>query len=271
MSEALLGTRFDIHGGGMDLKFPHHENEIAQSCAASGAGFARLWMHNGFLTIDDEKMSKSLGNAFTIVEALKRVRHAEVIRYFIVSSHYRGPVNYTLEQLTQASAALERIYSALREVEPAHPAPVTRYTQSFRDAMNDDFNTPEAVAVLQTMTRDLNVAKREGKSLEAGQIAAELAALGAVLGVAQLPPEQWARLRTPPVEGDPVGSGVAAPGESPGSQGLLDAEIDDLVARRLEARRNKDFQEADRIRDVLAAQGVILEDRPGGRTEWRRA
>src|SRR5580698_1366610 len=271
MSEALLGTRFDIHGGGMDLKFPHHENEIAQSCAASGAGFARLWMHNGFLTIDDEKMSKSLGNAFTIVEALKRVRHAEVIRYFIVSSHYRGPVNYSLEQLTQATAALERIYSALRDVEPVQPAPVTQYTESFRKAMDDDFNTPEAVAVLQTMTRDLNVAKREGKSLEAGQIAAELGALGAVLGVVQLPPEQWARLRTPPVEGDPDAAGLTAPGEPPGSVGLLDAEIDELVAKRLEARKNKDFQEADRIRDTLAAQGVILEDRPGGRTEWRRA
>ena len=144
MSEALLGTRFDIHGGGMDLKFPHHENEIAQSCAASGDGFARVWMHNGFLTIDDEKMSKSLGNAFTIVEALTRVRHAEVIRYFVVSSHYRGPVNYNLEQLTQATASLERIYSALREVEPVQPSPVTRYTEAFRAAMDDDFNTPEA-------------------------------------------------------------------------------------------------------------------------------
>ncbi len=182
MSEALLGTRFDIHGGGMDLKFPHHENEIAQSCAASGDSFARVWMHNGFLNIDDEKMSKSLGNSFTIVEALKRVRHPEVIRYFVVSSHYRGPVNYSLEQLTQATAALERIYSALREVQPQLPAPVTRYTESFREAMDDDFNTPEAVAVLQTMTRDLNVAKREGKGLEASRIAAELGVLGAVPG-----------------------------------------------------------------------------------------
>jgi cysteinyl-tRNA synthetase len=275
MSEALLGTRFDIHGGGMDLKFPHHENEIAQSCAASGDGFARVWMHNGFLNIDDEKMSKSLGNSFTIVEALNRVRHAEVIRYFIVSSHYRGPVNYSLEQLTQATAALERIYSALRDVAPARSAPVTRYTQGFRAAMDDDFNTPEAVAVLQTMTRDLNVAKREGKASEAGQIAAELGVLAAVLGIAQLPPEQWARLRTPPVEGEPTAADVAgamAAGAGPtASTGLQDAEIDELVAQRLAARKNKDFKEADRIRDALAAQGVILEDRPGGRTEWRRA
>ncbi len=157
-------------------------------------------MHNGFLTRDGEKMSKSLGNSFTIVEALKRVRHAEVIRYFVVSSHYRGPVTYSLEQLTQATAALERIYSALREIEPAQPAPVSRYTEAFRAAMDDDFNTPEAVAVLQTMTRDLNVAKREGRLLAAGQIAAELRVLAAVLGIAQLPAEEWARLRTPAVE-----------------------------------------------------------------------
>src|SRR5580700_8095572 len=149
MAEEFLGTRFDIHGGGLDLKFPHHENEIAQSCAASGDTFARLWMHNGFLTIDDEKMSKSLGNFFTIREALKIVRDPEVIRYFILSSHYRSPLNYSLEQLTQATAALERIYSALRDVEPARPAPVSHYTEAFRAAMDDDFNTPEAVAVLQ--------------------------------------------------------------------------------------------------------------------------
>jgi len=264
MSEAILGTQFDIHGGGMDLKFPHHENEIAQSCAASGDGFARLWMHNGFLTIGDEKMSKSLGNAFTIVEALKRVRHAEVIRYFIVSSHYRGPVSYTLEQLTQASAALERIYSALRDVEPAQPAPVSQYTEAFRAAMDDDFNTPEAVAVLQNMTRDLNVAKREGKALLSGQIAAELRVLSSVLDIAQLPAAQWARLRTPAVEGETATA-------VPDTAAAADAAIDQLVSQRLDARKNKDFGEADRIRDLLAAQGVILEDRPGGRTEWRRA
>jgi len=275
MSEALLGTRFDVHGGGMDLKFPHHENEIAQSCAASGDGFAKVWMHNGFLTIDNEKMSKSLGNAFTIVEALKRVRHPEVIRYFVVSSHYRGPVNYSLEQLTQATAALERIYSALREVEPSQPAPVTKYTEAFREAMDDDFNTPEAVAVLQTMTRDLNVAKRENKPLLASQIAAELRVLSGVLGIAQLPAEQWARLRTPPVEGEvakSAGAAAAAPGATDAvTNGADDGAIDELVAQRLAARKNKDFKEADRIRDELAAQGVVLEDRPGGRTEWRRA
>jgi cysteinyl-tRNA synthetase len=270
MSEALLGTRFDIHGGGMDLKFPHHENEIAQSCAASGDRFAQVWMHNGFLNIDDTKMSKSLGNFDTIETALKRVRHAEVIRYFVVSSHYRGPVNYSLEQLTQATAALERIYSALRDVEPSATAPVSRYTEAFRTVMDDDFNTPEAVAVLQNMTRDLNVAKREGKAALSGQIAAELRVLAGVLGIAQLPPEQWARLRTPPVGGEAAGpTGAVEPTADP--TGLDEAAIDDWVTRRLEARKNKDFKEADRIRDTLASQGVILEDRPDGRTEWRRA
>ena len=273
MSDALLGTRFDIHGGGMDLKFPHHENEIAQSCAASGDSFARLWMHNGFLNIDDTKMSKSLGNFDTIETALKRVRHPEVIRYFVISSHYRGPVNYSLEQLTQATAALERIYSALREVEPAQPAPVTRYSEAFRAAMDDDFNTPEALAVLQNMTRDLNVAKREGKAQLSGQIAAELRVLAAVLGIAQLPAEQWARLRTPAVEGEAAPPGAAAPaGPVQAAPASLDeAAIEDWVGKRLAARKNKDFKEADRIRDLLAAEGVILEDRPGGRTEWRRA
>jgi cysteinyl-tRNA synthetase len=272
MSEAQLGTRFDIHGGGMDLKFPHHENEIAQSCAASDDTFAQVWMHNGFLNRDDTKMSKSLGNFDTIDAVLKRVRHPEVIRYFIVSSHYRGPVNYNLEQLTQATAALERIYSALREVEPAQPAPETRYTENFRTAMDDDFNTPEAVAVLQNMTRDLNVAKREGKAAVSGQIAAELRVLAGVLGIAQLPPEAWARLRTPAVEEDGV-SGMEQGDATPPAtaEGLDDATVDQWVSKRLEARRNKDFKEADRIRDLLAAQGVILEDRPDGRTEWRRA
>jgi cysteinyl-tRNA synthetase len=270
MSEAILGTRFDIHGGGMDLKFPHHENEIAQSCASSGDTFAQVWMHNGFLNLDDTKMSKSLGNFETIAAALKRVRHAEVIRYFVVSSHYRGPVNYSFEQLTQATAALERIYSALREVEPATPPPATRYTTAFRAAMDDDFNTPEAVAVLQNMTRDLNVAKREGKAGLSSQIAAELRVLAGVLGIAQLAPEQWARLRTPPAGGGPV-TPTTDSEPTAAAIGLDVAAIDEWVAKRLAARKNKDFREADRIRDLLAAQGVILEDRPDGRTEWRRA
>ena len=263
MSEALLGTRFDIHGGGMDLKFPHHENEIAQSCAASGDCFARLWMHNGFLTVDDEKMSKSLGNFFTIADTLRHVKHPEVIRYFVVSSHYRGPVNYSQEQLAQATAALGRIYTALRDVVPAAEAPTGEYTRRFREAMDDDFNTPEAVAVLQAITRELNVAKNAGQAQQAGLLAAELLALGRqVLGVLTVDPAEWARLPDPLAQ---AGQGGGAAGE------LSEAQIEVLIAQRLDARKAKNFKESDRIRDQLAAQGVILEDRPGGRTEWRRA
>jgi len=155
MSEALLGTRFDIHGGGADLKFPHHENEIAQSRAASGDLFARVWMHNGFLTIDNEKMSKSLGNFFTIRDVLKRVRDPEVVRYFVLSSHYRGPVNYSTDQLTQADAALTRLYTALRDA-PEGAAEPAEFTRRFCESMDDDFNTPEAVAVLQSLARAIN-------------------------------------------------------------------------------------------------------------------
>jgi len=260
MSEALLGTRFDIHGGGMDLKFPHHENEIAQSCAASGDSFAQVWMHNGFLTVDDTKMSKSLGNFFTIVDTLKQVKHAEVIRYFIVSSHYRGPVNYSLDQLAQATAALNRIYTALRDVTPAAQAQAEEHTRRLRQAMDDDFNTPEAVAVLQTLTRELNVAKSAGQGGQAAALAAELLALGRqVLGILTVDAAQWARLPDPLAQAE--GSAAAMPAE----------RVEALIAQRLEARKAKDFKASDRIRDELAAQGVILEDKPGGRTEWRRA
>ncbi|MGH8227499.1 MAG: cysteine--tRNA ligase [Steroidobacteraceae bacterium] len=272
MAQALLGARFDIHGGGLDLKFPHHENEIAQSCAASGEEFARVWMHNGFLTLGDEKMSKSLGNIFTIRNALARVRHPEVIRYFVLSSHYRGPISYSAEQLDQAEAALTRIYTALHGVqenqtregvaasgEPgpnpgaaqgAEPAPGAHRLR-FREAMNDDFGTPEALAVLQDLTRELNTAKQAGRTAEASGLAAELRSLGGVLGLCALSAQAWRRLARP--------SGVA------------EAEIDALVARREAARQRKDFAEADRIRAELSRSGVLLEDRPGGRTEWRRA
>ncbi|EQD63707.1 cysteinyl-tRNA synthetase, partial [mine drainage metagenome] len=147
MSVALLGAHFDIHGGGMDLKFPHHENEIAQSCAATGERFAEIWMHNGFVNVDNEKMSKSLGNFFTVREVLPRLRHPEVLRYFVLASHYRGPINYSLEQLEQADAALQRLYLALRGPAQAAPADSPRM-QRFHEAMDDDFNTPEALAVL---------------------------------------------------------------------------------------------------------------------------
>jgi cysteinyl-tRNA synthetase len=255
MSEQLLGTRFDIHGGGVDLKFPHHENEIAQSRAASGDLFAKLWMHNGFLTVDNEKMSKSIGNFFTIRDVLKQVRHPEVIRYFVLSSHYRGPVNYSLEQLTQAEAALGSLYMALRDVPSGGSLTPSEHSANFEEAMDDDFNTPQALAVLQTLARTVNSAKDQGDALQATQRAAELRALGGVLGIAQLAPAEWLQ-------------GAAAVQAASGSVAL---DIEALITARNDARKRKDFKEADRIRDELAASGVVLEDRPGGKTEWRRA
>jgi cysteinyl-tRNA synthetase len=257
MSTALLGTHFDIHGGGMDLKFPHHENEIAQSCAASGDTFVNVWMHNGFVNVDDEKMSKSLGNFFILRDVLARLRHPEVMRFFFLLSHYRGPINYSLDQLEQADAALGRIYTALRDL-PVVAAVASDYTQRFRASMDDDFNTPEAIAVLQALTREVNSARDAGDAQRAAQLAAELRALGGVLGVLQLPPTQWFRLAT-----------SAAPALA--GQPLSDAQIEERIAARVAARRGKNWAESDRIRDELAGSGVILEDKPGGASTWRRA
>ncbi|MGB8327340.1 MAG: cysteine--tRNA ligase, partial [Steroidobacteraceae bacterium] len=159
MSVQLLGSHFEIHGGGQDLKFPHHENEIAQTCAATGDSFADIWMHNGFVNVDSEKMSKSLGNFFLVREVLPLLRDPEVLRYFFLSSHYRGPINYSLDQLEQADAALGGLYVALRDLPPVSPAPRTAHTARFEAAMDDDFNTPDALAVLQTLARETNAAR----------------------------------------------------------------------------------------------------------------
>ena len=251
MSTKELGEHFDIHGGGLDLKFPHHENEIAQTCGATGGKFAEIWMHNGFLNIDNEKMSKSLGNFFTTREVLAKIRHPEVLRFFLLSSHYRGPMNYSPEQLEQAEAGLNRLYTALRDL-PAVPLPKgSAATHSFNEAMDDDFNTPEAIAVLQGLARELNAARGVASAVTLGETAAELKSLGGVLGILQVPSEQWFR------------------GKSAG--GLSDTQIDGQIAARLAARMAKNWAESDRIRNELAEAGVILEDKPGGTTSWRRA
>jgi cysteinyl-tRNA synthetase len=254
MSVKELGEHFDIHGGGLDLKFPHHENEIAQTCGATGGKFANIWMHNGFLNIDNEKMSKSLGNFFTTREVLAKIRHPEVLRFFLLSSHYRGPMNYSPDQLEQSEAALNRMYTALRDVpevggELYSP---TATLQAFEAAMDDDFNTPEAIAALQGLARELNTARATGTDAhKAKLLAGELRALGGVLGILRVPPDQWFRA-----------------GGSAG--GLSDADIDARIKARLAARNGKNWPESDRIRDELAAAGVILEDKPGGVTTWRR-
>ena len=253
MSVKELGDHFDIHGGGLDLKFPHHENEIAQTCGARDAKFAEIWMHNGFLNIDNEKMSKSLGNFFTTREVLAKIKDPEVLRFFLLSSHYRGPMNYSPDQLELAEAGLNRLYTALRDVpsEGGESFAPGVATQAFHDAMDDDFNTPEAIAVLQGLARELNTARATGAdSPRAKLLAGELRVLGGALGLLQSPPERWFR--------------AGANG------GLSDADIDARIAALLDARKQKNWPESDRIRKELADAGVILEDKPGGATTWRR-
>ena len=260
MSIALLGEHFDIHGGGMDLKFPHHENEIAQSCGASGKPLANYWMHNGFVNVDSEKMSKSLGNFFTLRDVLPHLRHPEVLRLSLVSSQYRGPINYSLENLQQADATLNGIYTALRGLPKRDPGrEAARWRDEFRAVMDEDFNTPRAMAVLQRLAREINEQKSAADSMEAAaQLAAVFRELAAVLGVAQLDPEQWFRLRAPGADKRDSGAG------------LSDQDIERRIAARLAARKSRDFAGADRLRDELAQQGVILEDKPDGTTLWRR-
>jgi cysteinyl-tRNA synthetase len=253
MSVSLLGEHFDIHGGGMDLKFPHHENEIAQTCAACGSKFVNTWMHNGFVNVNAEKMSKSLGNFFTVREVLKTLR-PEVMRMFVLGSHYRGPINYSDENLRQADSALERLYTALRDVTPVGGAR-SAATTAFTEAMNDDFNTPEALAVLLALARDLNVAKSAGDAALAGALAGELIDLGGVLGILTVPADVW--LKALP------GQSLDAPITDPAA-----AEIDALVEARTAARKSRNFAESDRIRDALLARNVVLDDGPNG-TTWR--
>ncbi len=254
MSTQCLGAHFDIHGGGMDLKFPHHENEIAQSEAATGEHFVNYWMHNGFVKVDEEKMSKSLGNFFTVREILQRYR-AEEVRYFILASHYRSPLNYSQENLDNSKAALTRLYTALRGLSVVAPDPnECSYTDAFHAAMSDDFNTPEAIAVLFDIAREIN-RHRDTADKEAQRLGGLLRQLGGVLGLLQSEPEVFLR--------EVAGSAGAA------DAGLSDAAIDELIARRLQARADKDWAEADRIRDELDALGILLEDGATG-TSWRR-
>ena len=240
----------------MDLKFPHHENEIAQSRAATGEGFANLWMHNGFLNVDNEKMSKSLNNFFRIRDVLDsgKVRDPEVVRYFLASSHYRGPINYSLEQIELADTALTRMYLALRNLEPAESYTPSEATRQFEAAMDDDFNTPEATAALQGLVTEINRARDANDWGKASELAAELKKLGGVLGVLSLQPDEFLRKTCP------------------GSQsGLSDADIERLIAERRAARAARNFKESDRIRDELLKAGIVLEDKPDRTTTWRRA
>ena len=256
MSTHCLGEHFDIHGGGMDLQFPHHENEIAQSEAATGQTFVNVWMHNGFVRVDEEKMSKSLGNFFTIREVLKKY-DPEVVRFFIARAHYRSPLNYSDQHLEDAKQALTRLYTALRGVDVGGAYAVDwQHPQAarFRAALDDDFNTPEAVAVLFELANELNKSK-------SGQDAALLKALAGILGLLARSPDAYLQGR----DGAAVQSGGMASAEAV----YNDAMIEDLIKQRTLARETKDWAESDRLRDMLKAHGVILEDGPSG-TSWRR-
>lgn len=247
MSTHCLGNHFDIHGGGMDLQFPHHENEIAQSCAATDDDFANVWMHNGFVRVDNEKMSKSLGNFFTIREVLKTY-DPEVLRYFILTSHYRSPLNYSDQHLDNAKSALTGLYTALRGLEPMQAPADNPYRARFMRAMDNDLATPEAQAVLFDLAHEIN-RLRQSEPARAAELAGELVSLGKLLGLLERSPDAFL--------------------QSGGQAGLSAEEIEQLIAERKAARANRDFQRADAIRDELLQKGVVLEDSPQG-TTWRR-
>jgi len=210
-----------------------------------------VWMHNGFVRVNDEKMSKSLGNFFTVREVLKTLRDPEVLRFFLLSSHYRGPINYSTVQLAQADETLLGLYRALKDAGPSGPVDA-EWMAKFRGAMDDDFNTPEALAAMQGVARELNQAKAAGNTVKMAGSAATLRAMSADLGVLQQDPDRYLK-------------------HSVGDKGISDAGIEALLAARQTARAAKNFAESDRIRDQLAAAGVLLEDKAGGATQWRRA
>ncbi|ETF00651.1 cysteinyl-tRNA synthetase [Advenella kashmirensis W13003] len=270
MSRELLGQPLDIHGGGPDLKFPHHENEIAQSEGAYGGQLANVWMHCGPLMVDDEKMSKSLGNFRTIRDTVSsqpdpaapdyqvNVREAEMLRFFVVRNHYRSPQNFTPDNLYNAQAALDRIYQTFNNTGLDVPASIDwsqEYEQSFKAAMDDDFNTAGAIAVLFDMVTEAN---RQNSAAISGRIRA----LGAVLGLLGQDPQQYLQSPTRYIkrDGQPSTAGV-----------LSESDIETLIAQRSEAKQARQFEKADQIRAQLKEHGVELEDKPGGLTQWRRA
>ena len=249
MSTCCLGNNFDIHGGGPDLVFPHHENEIAQAEAATGEDYANCWMHAGAVRVDNEKMSKSLGNFFTIREILEQW-HPEVVRYFLISSHYRSAINYSTDNLSIAQQSLDRFYQCLQSVPKQQPVSLSDLPDSealtrFCKAMDDDFNTPEALAVLFELVRDINQAQPD----QAESLAQSLVSMGAVLGILQLEPRAYLQYGGDEVDADWVEAQIEA---------------------RLQARKDKDFAKADAIREALSEAGIVLEDSREG-TQWRRA
>ena len=249
MASDLLGEQFDIHGGGADLQFPHHENEIAQSEGAHQHTFVNYWMHNGFVRVDNEKMSKSLGNFFTIREILKKY-DPEVVRFFILRAHYRSPLNYSDAHLDDAKNALTRLYNALKDVQ-VDDAPIDwteAYAVRFTEAMNDDFNTPLAIAALFDLANEVNKTK-------SSELARQLRTLAGIIGLLQRNAKQF----------------LQADLSSANHGADFETEVIAQIDARAAAKKSRNFAEADRIRAELLAKGIILEDKPGGLTEWRRA
>lgn len=248
MNYKHLGTHFDIHGGGSDLIFPHHENEVAQSCCAFDTPYVNYWVHTGMVQVDQEKMSKSLGNFFTLRDVLKD-HDAETLRYFLMSAHYRSQLSYSQDNIAQARAGLERVYTALRDVTPNLQVDMGLggYLERFNQAMDDDFNTPEAFSVLFELTRELN--KHKSDAGKAADLAGILVKLGGILGILQMTPSEYLQSTA----GDDVDV----------------AEVERLIKARNDARAAKDWPAADAARDSLTALGVVLEDSAAG-TTWRR-
>ena len=247
MNGKWLGNHFDIHGGGSDLMFPHHENEIAQSCCAHDGKYVNYWIHSGMIMVNKEKMSKSLDNFFTIRDVLSHY-HAETVRYFLLTAHYRSQLNYSEENLNLAQQALERLYTALRGTDKnALPFGGENFVASFREAMDDDFNTPNALSVLFEMVRELNKLKTEDAT-KANGLAARLCQLGNILGLLESDPETFLQA---------------------GSNDVEIIQIEALIKQRNEARAAKDWATADAARNALSAMGIVLEDGPNG-TTWRK-
>lgn len=246
MAMYFLGEHFDLHGGGMDLTFPHHENEIAQSSAATDKTFVNMWLHVGYLQIDKEKMSKSLGNFLTIRDVLATYS-PEVVRYFLLASHYRSPLNYSADALDNARLSLERLYIALRDCESNYSWQTDSYTEKFCSAMDDDFNTPDALAILFELAREINRWKDNDKE-KALQLAANLRYLSGILGICQQPVNVFLQA---------------------GADANLQSKIDVLITKREQLRLAKDWQGADRVRQELLQLGIAVEDTAQGKTIWR--
>ena len=247
MSMDALGETFDIHGGGSDLKFPHHENEIAQSECVTGKEFAKLWMHTGSLRIDSEKMSKSLGNFITVKEALGS-NSPEVLRFFLISSHYRSPLNYSNESIDEARNALDRLYNSIKDLNYKNTDYIkSEFTDRFHNAMKDDFNTPLAISILFEIAKEINSFKKEEKNEEANSLASELYNLSRIIGLLEESPKKYFQ------------TGIS----------VSDEDIQNLISKRNQARLNKDFDLSDKIRDELLDMGITLEDKDTG-TIWRK-